>query len=70
MGFHYVGPNAAEVTQGFSLAMRLGATKQDLDMTVGIHPSCAEMLTTLKITKSSGIALKKEGVAADEVCAT
>jgi len=70
VGFHYVGPNAAEVTQGFSLAMRLGATKQDLDMTVGIHPSCAEMLTTLKITKSSGIALKKEGVAADEVCAT
>lgn len=28
VGFHFVGPNAGEVTQGFGLAMRLGATKQ------------------------------------------
>ena len=26
MGFHYLGPNAGEVTQGFSVAMRKGAT--------------------------------------------
>ena len=28
VGFHFVGPNAGEVTQGFGLAMRLGATTQ------------------------------------------
>ena len=54
VGFHYCGPNAGEVTQGFALAMRLGATKMDFDMTIGIHPSCAENFTTLKVTKSSG----------------
>jgi len=54
VGFHYCGPNAGEVTQGFALAMRLGATKLDFDMTIGIHPSCAENFTTLKVTKSSG----------------
>eukprot|EP00808_Paulinella_micropora_P023071 g2886.t1 len=32
LGFHYSGPNAGEVTQGFALAMKLGATKQDFDM--------------------------------------
>jgi thioredoxin reductase (NADPH) len=54
VGFHYMGPNAGEVAQGFSTAMRLGATKLDFDMTVGIHPTTAERATTLKVTKSSG----------------
>ena len=27
VGFHYVGPNAGEVTQGYSVAMKLGAKK-------------------------------------------
>eukprot|EP00457_Paulinella_chromatophora_P002691 gb/GEZN01002696.1/.p1 GENE.gb/GEZN01002696.1/~~gb/GEZN01002696.1/.p1 ORF type:complete len:610 (-),score=113.25 gb/GEZN01002696.1/:503-2332(-) len=47
LGFHYTGPNAGEVTQGFTVAMRLGATKDDFDMTIGIHPTCAEQLTLL-----------------------
>merc|ERR1711988_270377 len=54
VGLHYCGPNAGEVTQGFATAMRLGATKLDFDMTIGIHPTCAENFTTLKVTKSSG----------------
>lgn len=54
VGFHYLGPNAGEVSQGFALAMRLGATKQDFDRTVGIHPTTAETLTTMGITKASG----------------
>lgn len=54
VGFHYVGPNAGEVTQGYGLAMKLGATKQDFDNVVGIHPTTAETFTTLSITKSSG----------------
>ena len=27
IGFHYVGPNAAEITQGFAVAFKAGATK-------------------------------------------
>ncbi|ESO85238.1 hypothetical protein LOTGIDRAFT_235910 [Lottia gigantea] len=54
VGFHVLGPNAGEITQGYSIAMRKGATKEDFDMTIGIHPTCSEIFTTLNITKSSG----------------
>uniref|UniRef100_A0A3Q2Y0K6 thioredoxin-disulfide reductase (NADPH) n=1 Tax=Hippocampus comes TaxID=109280 RepID=A0A3Q2Y0K6_HIPCM len=54
IGFHYLGPNAGEVTQGFGAAMKCGATKEHLDTTIGIHPTCAEVFTTLDVTKSSG----------------
>jgi pyruvate/2-oxoglutarate dehydrogenase complex dihydrolipoamide dehydrogenase (E3) component len=27
VGFHFLGPNAGEVTQGFALGIRKGATK-------------------------------------------
>jgi len=59
IGFHYLGPNAGEVTQGFALAMRLKATKNDFDLTVGIHPTNAENLTTMKISKGSGLSAEK-----------
>ncbi|GAB5367395.1 hypothetical protein AAMO2058_001226500 [Amorphochlora amoebiformis] len=61
VGFHILGPHAGEVTQGFAVAMRKGATKEDFDMTVGIHPTVAEELTTLDITKSSGVSAMKSG---------
>uniref|UniRef100_A0AAQ4QBR5 thioredoxin-disulfide reductase (NADPH) n=1 Tax=Gasterosteus aculeatus aculeatus TaxID=481459 RepID=A0AAQ4QBR5_GASAC len=54
IGFHYLGPNAGEVTQGFGVAMKCGATKEQLDGTIGIHPTCAEVFTTLDVTKRSG----------------
>jgi len=54
IGFHYLGPNAGEVTQGFALAMKLGATKEDFDDVVGIHPTVAENFTILDVTKRSG----------------
>ena len=38
-----VGPNAGEITQGYSVAMRMGATKADFDATIGIHPTCSEV---------------------------
>ena len=47
VGFHFLGPNAGEVTQGFAVAMRMGATKEDFDLTVGIHPTASEEFTTL-----------------------
>ncbi len=59
IGFHYLGPNAGEITQGFGLAIRLNAKKSDFDSAVGIHPTCAEMFTTLTITKASGKEWKK-----------
>ncbi|KAF3689428.1 Thioredoxin reductase 3 [Channa argus] len=54
IGFHYLGPNAGEVTQGYGAAMKCGVTKEQLDNTIGIHPTCAEVFTTLEVTKSSG----------------
>ena len=63
VGFHYLGPNAGEITQGYATAMLLGATKADFDRTVGIHPTAAEQFTTLKITKRSGVELEVGGCA-------
>ncbi|XP_035517853.1 thioredoxin reductase 3 isoform X1 [Morone saxatilis] len=61
IGFHYLGPNAGEVTQGFGAAMKCGATKEQLDNTIGIHPTCAEIFTTLEVTKSSGGDIAQSG---------
>jgi pyruvate/2-oxoglutarate dehydrogenase complex dihydrolipoamide dehydrogenase (E3) component len=43
LGFHILAPNAGEITQGIALAIKKGITKQDLDDTVGIHPTIAEV---------------------------
>ena len=54
LGIHYLGPNAGEVLQGFGLAMKKKITFKDLEDTVGIHPTSAEEIVTLAVTKSSG----------------
>jgi len=56
---HYFGPNAEEVIGGFAVALKLGLTKADLDLTLGVHPSVSEDLFTLEITKRSGEEYKK-----------
>jgi len=61
VGFHYLGPNAGEVTQGYAVAMKMGAKKSDFDETVGIHPTVSEEFTTLEITKRSGVDATKTG---------
>jgi len=61
VGIHYVGPNAGEVIQGLAVAVKMGCTKQDLDDTVGIHPTVAEECTTISITKRSGLSPFKTG---------
>ena len=43
IGFHYLGPNAGEVTQGYGGMIKLGATKADFDNLIGIHPTTAEV---------------------------
>uniref|UniRef100_A0A8C4MT49 Thioredoxin reductase 1, cytoplasmic n=1 Tax=Equus asinus TaxID=9793 RepID=A0A8C4MT49_EQUAS len=47
VGFHVLGPNAGEVTQGFAAALKCGLTKQQLDSTIGIHPVCAEVVSEM-----------------------
>jgi glutathione reductase (NADPH) len=48
VGLHMAGEEAAEITQGFAVAVRMGATKADFDATIGIHPTSAEELVTLR----------------------
>lgn len=61
IGFHYLGPNAGEVTQGYGAAMKCGITKEQLDNTIGIHPTTAEIFTTMEVTKSSGGNIEQAG---------
>lgn len=48
VGCHVVGPGADEMLQGFAVAIRMGATKQDFDDTVAIHPTSAEEMVTMR----------------------
>ncbi len=48
VGCHVVGPDAPEIVQGFAVAVRAGLTKKDFDRTIGIHPTAAEELVTLR----------------------
>lgn len=47
LGVHMVGPDAGEIIQGFAVALKCGATKKQLDATIGIHPTSAEELVTM-----------------------
>jgi glutathione reductase (NADPH) len=55
VGCHIIGPGADEITQGFAVAMHMGATKHDLDDTLAIHPTVAEELVTLRSARPSRI---------------
>jgi glutathione reductase (NADPH) len=48
VGVHVVGPGADEMMQGFAVAVRMGATKEDFDDTVAIHPTSSEELVTMR----------------------
>jgi len=47
VGVHIIGMGSDEIMQGFGVAVKMGATKKDLDDTVAIHPTSAEELVTL-----------------------
>jgi len=61
VGVHILGPNAGEVIQGLAVAVKVGVTKEQLDDTVGIHPTFAEAYTTITDEKVQGAMLKKGG---------
>jgi glutathione-disulfide reductase len=48
VGIHLIGDGVDEMMQGFGVAVKMGATKADLDNTVAIHPCSAEELVTMK----------------------
>jgi len=48
LGLHMLGPDAGEIVQGFAVALKCGATKAQFDATIGIHPTAAEELVTMR----------------------
>ena len=48
LGCHIVGPSAAEMVQLAAVAIRMGATKDDFDSTMAVHPTAAEELVTMR----------------------
>ena len=48
LGAHMLGEDAPEIMQGIGIAVAMGATKQDFDRTIGIHPTAAEEFVTLR----------------------
>ncbi len=48
VGAHMVGDHAAEIIQGVAIAVKMGATKEQFDATVAIHPSSAEEFVTMR----------------------
>ncbi|SLN31499.1 Glutathione amide reductase [Aquimixticola soesokkakensis] len=48
LGCHIVAPGAGEVIQLAGVAVKMGATKEDFDATVAVHPTMAEEIVLLK----------------------
>merc|ERR1712107_350753 len=46
VGLHCIGPMTDEMMQGFAVAMRMCATRRDLEAAVAIHPTIAEEIVT------------------------
>jgi len=53
VGLHVLGPEAGEIVQGFAVAIKAGLTKEQFDATVGIHPTAAEELVTMRTPAGS-----------------
>jgi glutathione reductase (NADPH) len=48
LGCHIVAPEAGEMIQMAAIAVKMGATKEDFDRTVAVHPTMAEELVTMR----------------------
>jgi len=48
IGCHIIGPAAGEMIQLAGIAVKMGATKEDFDRTVAVHPTASEELVTMK----------------------
>jgi glutathione reductase (NADPH) len=48
VGAHMLGAHAGEIIQGVAIAVKCGATKAQVDATIGIHPTAAEEFVTMR----------------------
>jgi glutathione reductase (NADPH) len=48
LGCHIVAPHAGEMIQLAGIAVKMGATKEDFDRTVAVHPTMSEELVTMQ----------------------
>lgn len=48
LGCHIVAPGAAEMIQLAGIAVKMGATKEDFDRTVAVHPTMSEEMVTMR----------------------
>ena len=51
VGAHMMGPDCGEIMQGIAVAIKVGATKADFDVTIGIHPTAAEEFVTMRTAR-------------------
>lgn len=54
LGVHIVGHGAGEMIQMAGIAVKMGATKEDFDATVAVHPTAAEELVTMREPLKTG----------------
>ncbi|HYS45890.1 MAG TPA: FAD-dependent oxidoreductase, partial [Rhizomicrobium sp.] len=48
LGCHIFGDHASEIIQVVAVCLKMGATKQDFDATIALHPTAAEELVTMR----------------------
>lgn len=48
LGCHIFGPDAGEMIQLVAIALKIGATKDQFDATIAVHPTMAEELVTMR----------------------
>ena len=47
VGVHIVGPDSGEMAQLLGISLKMGATKEDFDRTMAVHPTAAEEIVTM-----------------------
>lgn len=52
VAIHIVGLDAPEIVQGFAVAVKSGLSKEQFDATIGIHPTAAEELVTMRSARA------------------
>jgi len=51
VGLHMIGRGSDEILQGFGVAIKMGATKDDFDNVTAIHPTASETLVTMRVPR-------------------
>ena len=54
LGCHIVAPGAGEMIQLAGIAVKMGATKEDFDRTVAVHPTMSEEIVTMRKPTRTG----------------